>query len=244
MKWRLKTLICHLPFLLYPPFAPLSLQFSIFYSSLSERDLSAIMWLTGSDETAKMWQPYLQHSPANCQPLIQQSVPADQCKAVLISFLLGKKWTSLPAATMLPVLFPSQTKGLNIRIQLDELTWHPFLLTWFLLYYGCCILFWNARKNNTIDYNNFSSSFMYINVLQVCSLALPDPHHLISQELFKAVFIITIKFHYWRNFSYLCPTARRNNILLHFFSPNAVLVGSFKKLHLFTSSKKKNPPKS
>lgn len=37
-----------------PSFAPLSLQFSIFYSSLSERDLSAIMWLTGSDETAKM----------------------------------------------------------------------------------------------------------------------------------------------------------------------------------------------
>lgn len=42
----------HLPFLLYAPFTPLSLQFSIFYSSLSERDLSAIMWLTGSDETA------------------------------------------------------------------------------------------------------------------------------------------------------------------------------------------------
>lgn len=53
-KVRLKILICHLPFLLYPPFTPLSLQFSIFYSSLSERDLSAIMWLTGSDETAKM----------------------------------------------------------------------------------------------------------------------------------------------------------------------------------------------
>lgn len=51
---RLKTLICHPPFLLYPPFTPLSLQFSVVFSSLSERDLSAIMWLTGSDETAKM----------------------------------------------------------------------------------------------------------------------------------------------------------------------------------------------
>lgn len=53
-KVRLKLMICHLAFLLYPPFTPLSLQFSIFYSSLAERALSAIMWLPGSDETAKM----------------------------------------------------------------------------------------------------------------------------------------------------------------------------------------------
>lgn len=51
---KLKTLICNPPFLLYPLFTPLSLQFSAVFSSLSERDLSAIMWLTGSDETAKM----------------------------------------------------------------------------------------------------------------------------------------------------------------------------------------------
>lgn len=30
---------------------------------------------------------------------------------------------------------------------------------------------------------------MYVNVFQVHSLALPDPHNLISQELFKAVFL-------------------------------------------------------
>lgn len=43
-----------LPFLFYPPSTPLSLQLSISCSSLSERDLSAIMWLPGSDEAAKM----------------------------------------------------------------------------------------------------------------------------------------------------------------------------------------------
>lgn len=141
-KVRLTPRICHLPFLLYPPSTPLSLQLSISCSSLSERDLSAIMWLPGSDEAAKMWQPYLQPSPANCQALIQQPGPADQCKAALISFLLGKKWTSLPAAPLLPVLFPSQTKGLKIRILLDELTRHPFLLTWFFAGFWmlCCIL--------------------------------------------------------------------------------------------------------
>lgn len=112
-KIRLNILICHVIF----PSSSMPLSLPFLFSFLS----STPLYLKGTYQLLCGWlvvmrQPYLQHSPANCQPLIQQPVPADQCKAVLISFLLGKKWTSLPAATILPVLFPSQTKGLKIRI--------------------------------------------------------------------------------------------------------------------------------